>query len=75
MRVCAASRRPSTSWCSGATGNGENQGFVAIRTLTRPKATQANREDGIAADPVQRYCTASSGKPAPFQEKSPPGKR
>ena len=39
--------------------------------LTRPKAAQANREDDIAAC----YCTASSGKPAPFQEKSPPGKR
>jgi hypothetical protein len=56
-------------------GKGENQGFVAIRALTRPKAAQANREDGIAGDPMLRYCTASSGKPAPFQEKSPPGKR
>jgi hypothetical protein len=43
--------------------------------LTRPKAAQANREDDIAGDPMLRYCTASSGKPAPFQEKSPPGKR
>ena len=38
-------------------------------------ATERLAEDGIAGDPMLRYCTASRGKPAPFQEKGPPGKR
>lgn len=43
-----AQRRDDTLADFDAAGNAENQGFVALRALTLPKAAQANFEGGIA---------------------------